>query len=92
MAHGGARPGAGRKPGSPNKTGAELRELARLYGPSALKELARLAEHAESESARVQAIGMLLDRGYGKPAQPVDGDGEGGPIPFERIKRIIIDT
>jgi hypothetical protein len=33
------------------------------------KELARLAVHARSETARIAAIRELLDRAYGKPTQ-----------------------
>lgn len=46
----------------------------------AINELARLAREAESDAAKVAAIKELLDRGYGKAAQPIDGDGQGGPI------------
>jgi hypothetical protein len=38
----------------------------------ALAELARLAEHAESEQARVSACKEILDRAYGKSTQTVD--------------------
>lgn len=62
----------GRKPGSVNKVTAEVRELAGQYGPMALAELARLAEHAESEQARVSACKEILDRAYGKSAQSID--------------------
>ena len=34
-------------------------------------------------AARVAASTALLDRGWGKPAQPHDGDGEGGAIQHE---------
>jgi hypothetical protein len=47
----------------------ELRELARAHAPEAIKELARLAVKAKSESARISAIRELLDRGFGKPTQ-----------------------
>jgi len=63
---GGYRPGSGRKPG-------EVKELARQYGPEAIAELARLAIKAESEAARVAAIKELLDRGYGRAVQPIEG-------------------
>jgi hypothetical protein len=43
MALGGARPGAGRPKGKPNKANLEVRELARVYGPDAIAELARIA-------------------------------------------------
>ena len=70
----------GRPKGSVNKATASIRELARKYAPDALEELSRLARKADSETARVSAIKELLDRAYGKSPQPMDGDGEGGPI------------
>jgi hypothetical protein len=82
----GSKPGerrGGRHKGVPNKATIEIRELARKYGPDALKELSRLSTHAESEQARVSAIKEILDRAYGKSPQPLDGDGEGGPITLE---------
>ena len=40
--------------------------------------LAGIAQHGTSESARVSAVGMLMERGWGKAPQPVTGaDGEG---------------
>src|SRR5262245_58219601 len=70
---GGRRPGSGRKKGTPNKVTAEIKQLAQQYGPEAIAELARLATQAESEAARVAAIKELLDRGYGRAAQPIEG-------------------
>jgi hypothetical protein len=67
----GARRGAGRL--KANKVTAEVMELARQYGPGAIAELARLATQAESEAARVAAIKELLDRGYGRAVQPIEG-------------------
>lgn len=69
----------GRQAGSINKSTAEVKALAQHYAPRAMKELARLAEHAESEQARVSAIKELFDRAYGKSPQAITGDG-GGPI------------
>jgi hypothetical protein len=46
----------------------------------AVRELARLAREAESDAAKVAAIKELLDRGYGKSPQPIDGDGNGAPV------------
>ena len=69
MAGGGSEPGerrGGRQKGTPNKATAEVRELALEYGPDAIRELARLSMEAASETARISAIGMLLDRGYGR--------------------------
>jgi hypothetical protein len=70
----------GRQAGTPNKSTAAIRELAQQYGEAAMAELARLATEAESEMVQIAAIKEILDRAYGRPTQPVDGDGEGGPI------------
>lgn len=43
MANGGMRPGAGRKPGIPNKVSNEMRTLAQQFGPAAIRKLAQLA-------------------------------------------------
>jgi len=58
--------GKGRPKGSLNRATAEVRELARDYGPDALKELHRLSQEAESETARVSACNAILERAYGK--------------------------
>lgn len=79
---GGKRPGAGRKPGVPNKASGEIRAMAQQHGPQALVELARLASEAESEQARLGAIREILDRAYGKPVQMVSGDPDGVPVSF----------
>lgn len=81
---GGKRNGAGRKRGSINGSRADKRsialkakddimEMAREYAPIALKALTDIAEAGESESARVSASSVLLDRAYGKAIQPVAG-------------------
>lgn len=61
----------GRQAGTRNKATSELQDLARVHTPAAIKELARLAVGAESETARVAAINSLLDRAHGKPAQSI---------------------
>jgi hypothetical protein len=61
-------------PGGRPKVIAELRALARAHAPDAIKELARLAIKAKSETARVAAIRELLDRGYGKTQQMVENE------------------
>ena len=70
----------GRQKGTLNHATSEIRELVRQYCPAAVIELARLSQEAQSEQARVAAIKELLDRGYGKSPQPLDGDVDGGPI------------
>lgn len=72
----------GRVAGSINKATAEIKLLARRYGPDALHALAKLGGvvmgedgnpdgMAASEQARVGALNSILDRAYGKPTQPV---------------------
>ncbi len=59
----------------------ELREAARKLTPLALSTLKRIAGDTDApEAAQVSAAQALLDRGWGKPTQPVDGDGQGGPV------------
>ena len=82
--------GKGRPKGSLNKATAEVRGLAREYGPDALKELHRLSTLAESEAARVSACNALLDRAYGKsPASvPVVIDIPEAETPAEVAKAV----
>lgn len=72
----------GRKKGSLNKATAEakrsLEELARTHTATAMQALAHVADHGESEAARVSAATAILDRGYGKPKQALEHSGEGG--------------
>jgi len=51
----------------------DLSSLARSYTDMAIRTLAGVAQSGESEAARVSAAGQLLDRGWGRPAQPVTG-------------------
>jgi hypothetical protein len=58
----------------------DLRSLARSYTEMGVKVLAGIAQHGTSESARVSAVGMLMERGWGKVAQPVTGENGEGDI------------
>jgi hypothetical protein len=62
---------SGNPGGRPGGIG-ELRDLARKHAPDVVRELARLALKAKSESTRVAAIRELLDRGFGKPVQALE--------------------
>lgn len=71
----------GRKKGTTNKATADIKAIASVYGPGAVKKLAEMAglvkgkEAATSEQARVAAVKEILDRGYGKPNQPLEHGG-----------------
>lgn len=64
----------GRQKGTRNKSTTAIKELAAQYAPAAFAELARLATNAKSEAVRVAACREILDRTYGKAAQPARSD------------------
>ena len=68
--------------GNPNgrpKIPAEIREMARAASPEALQALIDVTQDSKApHAARVTAADKILDRTWGKPAQPIDGDGQGG--------------
>jgi hypothetical protein len=67
---GGASPNAGGRP----KVVGDLRELARVHTPEALAVLVEVMNDRDAPAAaRVAAAGHVLDRGYGKPAQSMEG-------------------
>lgn len=78
----GSKPGerrGGRRKGTPNKATRSLREVARQYTEEALSALIGVMNNtAEPASARVAAANAILDRGFGKPSQVVQGAGENG--------------
>lgn len=86
---GGARPGAGRKKGTPNKATASVRDAAREYTHKALLTLAEVMSDPEQPApARVSAANSLLDRGYGKPSTVI-GDEDGNPAQI--VHRIVLE-
>ncbi len=74
----------GRRKGTPNKATAEIRGHAQQYTVEALEGLAQIARTSESDAARVSAWKAILDRGHGRPAQPVQvgGDPDSVPVVF----------
>jgi hypothetical protein len=71
------------------KAPIDIRSLARVHAPSAIRTLAAICAQSESDSARVMAANALLDRGFGKAPVAITGEnGEGG---IEVIIRHIID-
>ncbi len=76
MARGGARPGAGRRKGTPNKATADVKEAASVYTSDAVAILAQIMQDPEHPAAaRVSAANALLDRAHGKPKQSMEVDG-----------------
>ena len=59
------------------KVPADLRSLARAHTEAAVQTLAGIMRHPNSPpSARVRAATVLLDRGWGRPVQPIAGRDE----------------
>jgi hypothetical protein len=60
---------------------SEVRELARAASVDAIKlHIAVMNDPDEPTPVRQKSADTIMDRAWGKPAQPVDGDGEGGAI------------
>ena len=55
----------------------EIRSLARAHGRRAIERLAGIMDASTDEQAVVRAATSLLDRGWGRPSQPVDAKHEG---------------
>ena len=70
---GGKRPGAGRKPGVPNKLNFQLKKAAAEYGDEALSKLVELMRNSETPpNITLGVCKELLDRGFGRAAITVD--------------------
>jgi hypothetical protein len=67
----------------------DVRSLARAYTSMGVRQLAGIAENGTSEAARVSAIAQLLDRGWGRPAQPITG--KDGQEDIQVVIRTIIE-
>lgn len=68
------------------KTKQNVASFARAHTETAVKTLAGIMTNKESpEAARVSAAKELLDRGWGKAAQPLTGEEGEGPIIFKTV-------
>ena len=92
MPNGGARPGAGRKPGIPNKSKGEVREAAKKHGQDALKRLVYLMDNAKTEQTQFAASKEILDRAYGKSTQPLGNEDEDTPFIVQLIERRVVHS
>ena len=82
----------GRPKGTPNKSTAEIKELAQTYSAQALETLSTIMLTSENDTARIAAARELLDRGYGKPTQVMKHSGpDGGPVMVQRIELVALE-
>ena len=73
------------------KTPTEIRSLARGHTESAINCLAGIMnKDGAPEAARISAATALLDRGWGKPTQPIGGDDESPLTLIHKIERVIV--
>ena len=66
------RPGTSGNPGGRPKAIRDVVELARQLTPEAIRTLSTVMKTSRSDSARVAAAQVILDRGWGKPVQAVN--------------------
>lgn len=69
----------------------QIKSLARSHTDSAITVLAAIMNQTEAPpAARVSAATSLLDRGWGKPTQPIAGDDDADAIRLDLIRRVIV--
>ena len=71
---------AGRPAGSMNADKLAFRDRFRAKEVELADNLINLALHGKTEQIRLAATERCIDRGWGRPPQPHDGDGQGGPM------------
>lgn len=86
----GAKPGerrGGRQKGTPNKAAVhpEIRELCRQWTAEAVETLVSVMRQTDNLPAAISAAREILDRGWGKPVQPVSGADAEGPVRVEVV-------
>ena len=68
---------------------ADIRSLARVHTTMAINTLVAIAKQKKAPAnARVTACGILLDRGWGKPNQPVTNEHGISPMMIELMRAI----
>jgi hypothetical protein len=60
------------------KLPADLKSLARAHTAMGIKVLAGIAQNGTSEAARVSAVALLFERGWGRPPQAHTDGGDDG--------------
>ncbi|WP_375304964.1 hypothetical protein WI560_22810 [Bradyrhizobium sp. A11] len=73
------------------RTLTEIKSLARTHTNVAVKTLVQVMRDKEAPAhARIMAANAILDRGWGKPLQPIASE-DGKPLEFvHRIERVIV--
>jgi len=73
------------------RTLTEIRSLARSHTRTALRVLVGIMRSDEATPAvRLSAANAILDRGWGKAAQPIENSEDGAPELVHRVERVIV--
>jgi hypothetical protein len=70
-------PGVSGNPGGVSEVRREMQELARLHSVEAIETAVRIMRTGKSETNRLMAVSMILDRAWGKPRQSVEIEQQG---------------
>ena len=73
----------GRPKGVPNKASFDIKALAQVHGPECIRMAVAIMKTAKAADTRLKAMSLLLDRGYGRPIQAIEGTGTNGAILLE---------
>lgn len=57
----------GRQKGTLNKSTRELRFIAGMYAPEAIKTMVQIMRNSDNDTTRLKACQMILDRSHGAP-------------------------
>lgn len=74
------------------KAPTEIRSLARSHTETAINCLVGIVMNSTSDPAKVAAANSLLDRGWGKAAQPIENGENGAFEVIQRIERVIVNA
>jgi hypothetical protein len=74
------KPGQSGNPSGRPAAVAAVRDLARRHTTAAIKTLVEIMRSGKPDQARVAAASALLDRGYGKPLQALQTEGQVGRV------------
>lgn len=73
------------------RTLTEIRSLARSHTRTALRVLVGIMRSDDATpAARLSAANAILDRGWGKAAQPLENGEDGVPELVHRVERVIV--
>lgn len=84
----GFKKGQSGNPGGRPKLEHDVRQLAQQHGPEAITRLVGWMQ-SDNAKASVAASQALLDRGFGKPTQPLEHTDPTGGNPFAPLMEMI---